>query len=506
MEKKEEVELDERAEPSCLQAAGGVQGEAALATLQKQLICPICLELFSKPVVILPCQHNLCRKCANELYQPSLFQARTTMQVSSGRFRCPTCRQEVVLDRHGVYSLQRNLLVENIVDVYKQEVGNNGNAAGPLPPPPPSAHVTCSDHEGERVNIYCLTCQVPTCSLCKVFGAHQSCQVAPLTDIYQQKKDELSGEVSSLVAVNDKVQALINELEETCKKIEENSKTQKQLVSEKFSCVFSILQERQKVMTQRISSEQEEKTGRAQALARCHRDTVGANCKLVERAVSSMEERDTAAFVQNSRELITKVISATSFSPAETLKPGDESLSPYRFNFSRQERALKSIDFLQVVQDVPEIEKEPEVPKEPSVHIVEPEHHQEASLQNPQRVVEPIIELNPTIISPPVKPAAPTSAPVQPAAGLVRDSVEPDLNDGEPALMKNKTTEEEEEEDEEEEKEQAEGCAAPGAVKGGTGCEELEETSTQMVVIMLFYLLAFLVLLQKVWAYIGCFI
>lgn len=62
--------------------------------------------------------------------QPSLFQARTTMQVSSGRFRCPTCRQEVVLDRHGVYSLQRNLLVENIVDVYKQEVGNNGNAAG----------------------------------------------------------------------------------------------------------------------------------------------------------------------------------------------------------------------------------------------------------------------------------------------------------------------------------------------------------------------------------------
>lgn len=47
------------------------------------------------------------------------------MMVNSGRFRCPTCRQEVVLDRHGVYGLQRNLLVENIIDAYKQEVDND---------------------------------------------------------------------------------------------------------------------------------------------------------------------------------------------------------------------------------------------------------------------------------------------------------------------------------------------------------------------------------------------
>lgn len=40
---------------------------------------------------------------------------------SGGRFRCPSCRHEVVLDRHGVYGLQRNLLVENIIDMYKQE-------------------------------------------------------------------------------------------------------------------------------------------------------------------------------------------------------------------------------------------------------------------------------------------------------------------------------------------------------------------------------------------------
>lgn len=56
--------------------------------------------------------------------QPSLFHARTTMMVNSGRFHCPSCRQEVVLDRHGVYGLQRNLLVENIIDIYKEEVNS----------------------------------------------------------------------------------------------------------------------------------------------------------------------------------------------------------------------------------------------------------------------------------------------------------------------------------------------------------------------------------------------
>uniref|UniRef100_A0A3Q1FWE4 Tripartite motif containing 101 n=1 Tax=Acanthochromis polyacanthus TaxID=80966 RepID=A0A3Q1FWE4_9TELE len=207
----------------CLSECGvkpGIRKRGALASLEKQLICPICLEIFNKPVVILPCQHNLCRKCANELYQPSLFQARTTMLVNSGRFRCPSCRHEVVLDRHGVYGLQRNLLVENIIDVYKQEV-SKAIATSPLPlPPPPPAQVTCSDHEGEKVNIYCLTCQVPTCSLCKVFGAHQTCQVAPLTDVYQQQKDKLSEGISSLVAFNDKIQALIDEVEETCRTVE----------------------------------------------------------------------------------------------------------------------------------------------------------------------------------------------------------------------------------------------------------------------------------------------
>uniref|UniRef100_A0A3B4E145 Tripartite motif-containing protein 54 n=1 Tax=Pygocentrus nattereri TaxID=42514 RepID=A0A3B4E145_PYGNA len=182
--------------------------DTSLDTLEKQLICPICLEVFTKPVVILPCQHNLCRKCASDKrFQPSLFQVGI-----GGRFRCPSCRHEVILDRHGVYGLQRNLLVENIIDVYKQECAR--------PPPTPLAQIICEEHEGEKLNIYCITCQVPTCSLCKVFGAHSTCQVAPLPEVYQQQKTELSDGIGSLVVTNERIQACINDLEEICRNIE----------------------------------------------------------------------------------------------------------------------------------------------------------------------------------------------------------------------------------------------------------------------------------------------
>lgn len=57
------------------------------------------------------------------------------MSMSGGRFRCPSCRHEVIMDRHGVYGLQRNLLVENIIDIYKQECSRLvcSSAAQPLP-------------------------------------------------------------------------------------------------------------------------------------------------------------------------------------------------------------------------------------------------------------------------------------------------------------------------------------------------------------------------------------
>uniref|UniRef100_A0A8C0FY01 Uncharacterized protein n=1 Tax=Chelonoidis abingdonii TaxID=106734 RepID=A0A8C0FY01_CHEAB len=259
-------------------------------SLERQLICPICLEMFTKPVVILPCQHNLCRKCANDIFQV-MNNPLFTDHLSSSRFRCPSCRHEVVLDRHGVYGLQRNLLVENIIDIYKQESASSR-------PLLKTGHPSCEEHEEEKINIYCMTCGVPTCSLCKVFGEHKECEVAPLSDIYMKQKSALTDGIGALVTTNDRIQAFIDNLQGTCRNIEDNSKAQKQALCEKFDRIYAILEERRKIMLQRITYEQEEKTQHLKSLTRSYSEHIESSSKLVDAALQSMEELQMAVFVQ----------------------------------------------------------------------------------------------------------------------------------------------------------------------------------------------------------------
>ncbi|XP_039604940.1 tripartite motif-containing protein 54 isoform X2 [Polypterus senegalus] len=325
--------------------------------LEKQLICPICLEMFTKPVVILPCQHNLCRKCANDVFQASnpLWQSRGSTTVSTGgRFRCPSCRHEVVLDRHGVYGLQRNLLVENIIDIYKQE------SSRPILTKS-EQHLMCEEHEDEKINIYCLTCEVPTCSMCKVFGAHKDCEVAPLQNIYKRQKSELSDGIAVLVAGNDRIQAMITQLEDICKTIEDNARRQKQQLCEKFDSLYSILEEKKKELLLSITHEQEEKLSHVRSLIRQHGDHLEKSSKLVETSIQFMEEPQISVFLQSAKELIKKVTDSAKASSMERTEPGYENMDHFVINTEDVGEMLRTIDFQTVYQiDDAEVEYEGE--------------------------------------------------------------------------------------------------------------------------------------------------
>ncbi|XP_069777462.1 tripartite motif-containing protein 54-like isoform X2 [Narcine bancroftii] len=318
--------------------------------LEKQLICPICLELFSKPVVILPCQHNLCRKCANDMFQASnpYWSTRGGSTVGSGgRFRCPSCRHEVILDRHGVYGLQRNLLVENIIDLYKQES---------FRPEKKTEQPMCEEHDDERINIYCLTCEVPTCSMCKVFGAHKDCEVAPLNNIYKRQKTELSDGISMLVASNDQIQTIISQMEEVCRNIESNTSCQKELMCEKFDGLYALLEERKKDMLQIITVEQEEKTQHVRSLMRKYGEHLEGVSKVIETGLQCMEEPEIAVFLQNTKPLIKKISEASKISHMEKIERGFENMDHFSAVFTKEERMLREIDFQKFEEETEELE------------------------------------------------------------------------------------------------------------------------------------------------------
>ncbi|XP_041847803.1 E3 ubiquitin-protein ligase TRIM63-like [Melanotaenia boesemani] len=326
-----------------------------MESLEKQLVCPICLEMFTKPVVILPCQHNLCRKCANDVFQasnPYLSTRSGSTLTSGGRFRCPSCRHEVVLDRHGVYGLQRNLLVENIIDMYKQ-----GSTSKPVPEVKLEQPM-CDDHEEEKINIYCMTCSTPTCSLCKVFGAHKDCEVAPLNDIFNKQKAELTDCVAMLVGNNERIQAIIGHLEETCRAVDENGRRQKSKVCETFDHLFALLEEKKGEMMLRVNAEQEEKLHYIRSLSRKYSEHLDNTAKLLETAIQTMDESEMAIFLQTAKPLLQKLVEGTNTSHLDKVQQGYENMEHFTASFGSQRRALTSIDFIKLDEDDEEDEEE----------------------------------------------------------------------------------------------------------------------------------------------------
>ncbi|XP_062852873.1 E3 ubiquitin-protein ligase TRIM63a [Trichomycterus rosablanca] len=327
-----------------IQTGQVVRAVGPMENLEKQLSCPICLDMFTKPVVILPCQHNLCRSCANDLYD-----SRNPYHFSGGIFRCPTCRFEVVLDRHGVYGLQRNLLVENIIDIYKQQLENSGGGGGDGLEPPlktkNSKEPMCQEHEDERINIYCITCQVPTCSMCKVFGQHKDCKVSPLKSIYETQKTELQNSIDLLAASNSCVQAMLAQMEVACKTVEENSQQQKQKLSEKFDLLYAVLEERKAHLLEQITQEQDEKVAVVQSLVEQYKEQLQVSRTLLDQATQSLENNSVAEFLISAKQLIANAKDTAKNSHLQRPEPGFEKMDHLTLFTDEVEAMLAKMDF-----------------------------------------------------------------------------------------------------------------------------------------------------------------
>ncbi|XP_035533849.1 E3 ubiquitin-protein ligase TRIM63-like [Morone saxatilis] len=320
-----------------------VRPVSAMESMEKQLSCPICLEMFTKPVVILPCQHNLCRGCANDLYE-----SRNPYHYSGGTFRCPTCRFEVILDRHGVYGLQRNLLVENIIDIYKQQQESRGDDSEDPPlKDKDTKEPMCKEHEEERINIYCVSCQIPTCSMCKVFGQHKDCEVSPLHAIYQSQKNELRSAVELLAAGNSCVQAVVAQMDDMCKLIQENGELKKRRLGESFDLLYAILEERKGQLLEQIGQVEQDKVSALRKLAEQYKQQLQLSNQLQEKLSQSVQSCSAAEFLLTAKQLQEEARQAASAAQLKRPEPGYESMEHLSLDTQEAEAVLARMDFRQ---------------------------------------------------------------------------------------------------------------------------------------------------------------
>ncbi|XP_029550629.1 tripartite motif-containing protein 54 isoform X2 [Salmo trutta] len=138
--------------------------------------------------------------------------------------------------------------------MFKQESTSSPRSAAPERT---EEQAMCQEHEEEEVNIYCVTHSVPTCSMCKVFGAHQDREVAPLKSMYQTQK--------------------------------ENGRRQKSQVCEKLDHLYAILEERKRDLSFKLAAEQEEKLNYFRGLTKKYKEHLERSCRTVGTGIQTME-------------------------------------------------------------------------------------------------------------------------------------------------------------------------------------------------------------------------
>ena len=168
--------------------------------LEEELCCSICFDLYDKPVM-LPCSHNFCGSCIQNLIHHR--QKRVERAESPGSvictINCPTCRRSVSVDTTRIDLLPTNKTLENIVQLFTDTYGDlkKDDVA-----PPPLIDIDgteiCAAHF-QRKTLYCYPCKSWMCIEC--LEKHQdTCSKGAAT--FDSRKETCKEDDSSLTSVS----------------------------------------------------------------------------------------------------------------------------------------------------------------------------------------------------------------------------------------------------------------------------------------------------------------
>uniref|UniRef100_A0A4X1SMQ9 RING-type domain-containing protein n=1 Tax=Sus scrofa TaxID=9823 RepID=A0A4X1SMQ9_PIG len=214
-----------------------------METLESELTCPICLELFEDPL-LLPCAHSLCFSCAHRILVSSCSSGESIEPITA--FQCPTCRYVISLNHRGLDGLKRNVTLQNIIDRFQK-----ASVSGPNSPSesrrertyrPSSAmsseRIACQfceqDPPRDAVKT-CITCEVSYCDRClrathpnkKPFTSHRLVEPVPDTHLrgitcldHENEKQTLEMNLTNLVKRNSELENQMAKLIQICQQVE----------------------------------------------------------------------------------------------------------------------------------------------------------------------------------------------------------------------------------------------------------------------------------------------
>uniref|UniRef100_A0AAR2KG10 Zinc-binding protein A33-like n=1 Tax=Pygocentrus nattereri TaxID=42514 RepID=A0AAR2KG10_PYGNA len=145
---------------------------ASTSTLEDDLICCVCCDIFRDPVVLL-CSHSVCKACLKKFWK------------SKGSRECPVCRKKFFKANPP-----RNLALKNVCEAFLESQNQNQNQtalASTSASPSAETEVLCTLHS-EKLKLFCLDDQQPVCVVCHLSNSHENHRCCPVDEaVYDLK-------------------------------------------------------------------------------------------------------------------------------------------------------------------------------------------------------------------------------------------------------------------------------------------------------------------------------
>ncbi|XP_061852827.1 E3 ubiquitin-protein ligase TRIM7 isoform X2 [Colius striatus] len=195
-------------------------------SLQAEATCPVCLELFSEPVIT-ECGHNFCGGCA-----------AAVLGAPPSPAACPQCRAPVAPG-----SLRPNRALRAVAEL----AGALGAAA---------RRPRCPRH-GEALALFCDSCRCPLCPLCRHGPDHRPHRARPAEEAAPQLRETLE---NNLVFLQKEKQRLKPKGETESDGLLGKVSSERQRLQDTFVQLQQFLQEQEAVLLAQLDQAHEELT------------------------------------------------------------------------------------------------------------------------------------------------------------------------------------------------------------------------------------------------------
>ncbi|XP_048027929.1 nuclear factor 7, ovary-like isoform X1 [Megalobrama amblycephala] len=202
-----------------------------MASLNEDLSCPVCCEIFKTPV-ILSCRHSVCKKCLQQFWRTKKTQ------------ECPVCRRRSSKDRPPF-----NLVLKNSCESFLKE-RNETRSSG--------SEEICRLHS-KKLKLFCLEDKQPVCLRCTNLQKHFSHTFRPICEVVSSYKEELNTALKSLQEKLQHNEEMKGKFEKTVQHIKSQAEHTERQIKQQFEELHQFLRDEEEATITALREEEEQK-------------------------------------------------------------------------------------------------------------------------------------------------------------------------------------------------------------------------------------------------------